>query len=73
MKTTVDLVTAFASGKDEVYISAKQANWLESLMSKERLSYRGKGYIRWIPDTPYEYQRQYNGAGMLRKMKTVLF
>ena len=42
-------------------------------MSKERLSYRGKGYTRWIPDTPYEYQRQYNGAGMLRKMKTVLF
>ncbi len=69
MKTTVQLVEAFTQGcGDEVYISAKQSNWLESLMSKERIGYKANS-LRWIPDTHFEYQRQHNGAGLLRRMK----
>lgn len=69
MKTPAELVTAFVAGREgEVFISAKQANWLESLLSKQGVRHSGRRLV-WVPDTHYEYQRQFNGAGMLRLMK----
>lgn len=71
MKTSKDLVAAFVAGKGdgEVYISRKQADWIESLLGKERVRCGGAGKITWVPDTRYTYQRQYNGAAILAPMK----